>query len=170
MKCKICNNEVVNGENIFPFPELPETHRYSGLHGMVHVKCLREHPDTSGIGEELGLICSSMFGETSDYPVVLNANSILMQDRRPDECYMIYNFRDFVQFHIPYSQVKQVQELSPHDKMLIGINGLLELSVQNNGSLMLEQKKPFSQTLLPSLSLNDLKEMLNKELGSEEKK
>lgn len=103
-----------------------------------------------------------MFAEASDYPVVLNFDNILMQDRRPDEYLMIYNFKDFVQFHIPYSQVKQILGLSPNDKVLLGINGLLELSAQDNGSLMLEQKRPFSQTLLPSLSLDNLKDMLEK--------
>lgn len=157
----ICKNEIADGDSMFPFPKLPQTHQYSDLHGMTHVDCIKNHSDYENIGNELAMIFSSFYGAKSDYPVVINQDRVLVQKRDPDECVMIYNFKDFVQFHIPYSQVKQVQSLSPGDKLLLGLHGLIELEVLDGGGLLLEQKKPFMRTSLPSLSLEKLNTLLS---------
>lgn len=160
MKCVICKNEIADGDSVFPFPKLPETHKYSALHGMDHVDCLLKHPDYRDIGNELSIIFSSFYGEKSEYPIVVNQDRILVQNREPDECLMIYNFKDFVQFHIPYSQMAQINSLSVGGKLALGVNNLLELEVLNDGSLLLEQKKPFMRTAMPSLNLEGLSSLL----------
>ena len=162
MKCTICDKEIAKGESVFPFPKLPETHKYSFLHGMNHVRCIRDHEKVEDIGKELANICSDIFNQSSEYPVVINNDRILIQNREPDECVLIYNFKDFVQFHIPYSQIEHVKNLKVGSKLPLGISKLISLEVLEDSCLFLEQRTPFTRTDMPSLKLDELKLLLEK--------
>lgn len=166
--CRICSKQVEESESLFPFPKLPKAHKYSYLCGYVHVDCIKSHPDSDDIGKELAYIYSSIYNDNSDYPIVLNQDRILVQDREPDDCVMIYNFKDFVQFHIPYSQIKQISGLKFGDVLPLGVNQLLALEVLEDEGLLVEQRKPLARTAMPSLGLEELNLLLKQVPHSQE--
>jgi len=154
--CPICNTVLKRGEAGFAFPRLPDAKKYSRFSGIVHVKCLRENPETENIRKELAEMLRH-----SPYPIVYEDKGIFIQNNERDKSLIIYDFENFAIFPILYSLMDDILNTCTPKQIDLDVNGFAKLSIDSN--LAVSIFKPFSgETIkLSSFPLNRLKKMLS---------
>lgn len=162
MDCVICRNKTVDTEPVYMFPKLPDSHKYHCLHGPVHIECLKKHSEYQQIGIDLVDIYLSFYHDDPDCSISKIKDRIICQNRPHDECIVISNFIDFVEFYIPYFQIKQVRSLSPEKTVPLGINRLSEVGVDQNNLIFIKKIKPPMKVVMTSLNIQELRNILEK--------
>lgn len=162
-KCPICALGVLSGESSFMFPALPGWHQYHSFAGEVHSECLKKHPNSQDIRNELSSIYKDYYNHESEQPIVLETGLILVQ-RDTDNFWTFHNLHDFVTFFIHRDRVDHVKNMKNGDVCTFGMFNNIELQVSDQGELTIEEKAvgqaPLRKNPMPSLTLSRLKEIL----------
>lgn len=143
---------------------MPSSSPFASINGLIHINCLRTHPQKKEIQNELTRIYLQIFGNHPDFPIVAQADCILIKSRPDHEILEIYDFEDFVEFYIPYNQIEEFMKMNGEQKLDIGVNKWTSLVVNNVDQLKLVYRLIKEDTLdiieLPFLSLSKLKDLV----------
>jgi hypothetical protein len=137
LSCQICAGDV--SSEYFAFPKLPSESKFGFLNGLVHIQCLKSHPDRLAIQDELKSIYLQIFGNNHDFPIVACDGYILVKSRPDCQLFEVYDFEDFVEFYIPYNQIDNILELKRNEKIEIGAHQWTVLIVEKNGLITIRQ-------------------------------
>lgn len=157
--CKICK-EKFEEQSIYYFPKLPSTSKYTTYAGLVHVACLVNHKESNNIKDVLISAIKSTVAQDAGNPIVASEGRIIIQNRKYDECLNVYDFEDFADFYIPYWQIDALLELKPNEKIDLGVNKLVTLTLNDDGSLLLNTIRPYNRLLLKFLRFKMFRDLI----------
>lgn len=159
--CPICGHEA--DTQYFAFPKLPLGSKFEHLNGLVHITCLKLHPNVIEIQTELKNIYLQIFENNHDFPIVASDGYILIKSRPDNELLEVYDFEDFVEFYIPYNQINNILELKREGQLEIGANRWTKIIVKKNGMIAIEyyhSKKNIDIVNLSNLNIDRLHEIV----------
>lgn len=157
--CKICK-EKFEGQSVYYFPKLHSKTRYATYAGIVHVACLINHKESNHIRDVLINAIKSSVSEDAGNPIVASEGGVIIQNKKYDECLNVYDFEDFVDFYIPYWQIKALLELKANEKIDLGASKLAALTLNDDGSLSLTTIRPYCRLHLKNLHYKRLKDLI----------
>jgi hypothetical protein len=157
--CRICKKKS-EGQAVYYFPKLHSTHEYAAFAGVVHVTCLMHHKKSNHIKDVLIDALKSSISEDAGNPILAQEGRVLIQDKKFDECINIYDFEDFADFYVPYWQIDALLELNPNEKIDLGVNKLVTLEVNGDGSLSITANRPYNRLHLKCLQYEKFKQLI----------